>query len=167
MTARMSRVASFGEVASAVRVRDKAKASGSGAPWSIAALRARESIEASPVDVCCTAMASWPPGEAWEKHMPALTVGGSGVAPGNVEILMAPSRIAIEVASREGGASGSCTTDDWSSAPAEESPPDLLCVLSIPPGGLAQARYICRRLRAKLPATPSARAIRLLLSLMG
>jgi hypothetical protein len=32
--------------------------------------------------------------------------------------------------------------------------PDLICVLSIPPGGLAQARYICRRLRAKLPATP-------------
>ena len=58
MTARMSRVASFGEVAPAVRVRDKAKASDSGAPWSIAALRARESpgisfrIEASPVDVC-------------------------------------------------------------------------------------------------------------------
>ena len=28
---------------------------------------------------------------------------------------------------------------------------DLVCVNSIPPGGLAQARYICRRLRAKLP----------------
>jgi predicted PurR-regulated permease PerM len=32
--------------------------------------------------------------------------------------------------------------------------PDLVCVMSIPPGGLAQARYICRRLRAKLPGTP-------------
>ena len=31
---------------------------------------------------------------------------------------------------------------------------DLVCVVSIPPGGLAQARYICRRLRAKLPDTP-------------
>ena len=31
--------------------------------------------------------------------------------------------------------------------------PDLVCVNSIPPGGLAQARYICRRLRAKLPRT--------------
>jgi predicted PurR-regulated permease PerM len=31
---------------------------------------------------------------------------------------------------------------------------DLVCVVSIPPGGLAQARYICRRLRAKLPKTP-------------
>ncbi len=32
--------------------------------------------------------------------------------------------------------------------------PDLVCVISVPPGGLAQARYICRRLRAKLPQTP-------------
>ena len=32
--------------------------------------------------------------------------------------------------------------------------PDLVCVISVPPGGLAQARYICRRLRAKLPHTP-------------
>jgi hypothetical protein len=35
-----------------------------------------------------------------------------------------------------------------------EEQPDLVCVVSIPPGGLAQARYICRRLRAKLPKTP-------------
>lgn len=32
--------------------------------------------------------------------------------------------------------------------------PDLACVVAVPPGGLAQARYICRRLRAKLPNTP-------------
>jgi predicted PurR-regulated permease PerM len=32
--------------------------------------------------------------------------------------------------------------------------PDIVCVISVPPGGLAQARYICRRLRAKLPQTP-------------
>ena len=32
--------------------------------------------------------------------------------------------------------------------------PDLVCVISVPPGGLAQARYICRRLRTKLPQTP-------------
>jgi orotate phosphoribosyltransferase len=37
---------------------------------------------------------------------------------------------------------------------AEPKAPDLVCVLSMPPGGLAQARYICRRLRAKLPSTP-------------
>ena len=36
----------------------------------------------------------------------------------------------------------------------DEEAPDLICILSIPPGGLAQARYICRRLRAKLPGTP-------------
>jgi predicted PurR-regulated permease PerM len=35
-----------------------------------------------------------------------------------------------------------------------EQQPDLVCVISIPPGGLAQARYICRRLRAKLSETP-------------
>jgi predicted PurR-regulated permease PerM len=35
-----------------------------------------------------------------------------------------------------------------------EQPPDLVCIISIPPGGLAQARYICRRVRAKLPQTP-------------
>jgi predicted PurR-regulated permease PerM len=35
-----------------------------------------------------------------------------------------------------------------------EQEPDLVCVISIPPGGLAQARYLCRRLRAKLPTTP-------------
>jgi predicted PurR-regulated permease PerM len=42
------------------------------------------------------------------------------------------------------------------SAEADTSPdtPDIVCVISVPPGGLAQARYICRRLRAKLPHTP-------------
>ena len=37
---------------------------------------------------------------------------------------------------------------------APPDPPDVVCVISVPPGGLAQARYICRRLRAKLPHTP-------------
>jgi predicted PurR-regulated permease PerM len=37
---------------------------------------------------------------------------------------------------------------------AAENLPDVVCIISIPPGGLAQARYICRRLRAKLPKTP-------------
>jgi hypothetical protein len=32
--------------------------------------------------------------------------------------------------------------------------PQVLVVLSIPPGGLKQARYLCRRLRAKHPDTP-------------
>lgn len=39
-------------------------------------------------------------------------------------------------------------------SPATARPvPDLACVVSVPPGGLAQARYICRRLRVKLPKT--------------
>ncbi|HXI57164.1 MAG TPA: AI-2E family transporter [Polyangia bacterium] len=40
-------------------------------------------------------------------------------------------------------------------ATAEEGTlPDLMCVIAIPPGGLTQARYICRRLRAKFATTP-------------
>jgi predicted PurR-regulated permease PerM len=39
-------------------------------------------------------------------------------------------------------------------AVAEDRRPDVVCVIATPPGGLAQARYICRRLRAKLPDTP-------------
>jgi predicted PurR-regulated permease PerM len=47
-------------------------------------------------------------------------------------------------------------SDVTAGEPAGASPdlPDLVCVISVPPGGLAQARYICRRLRAKLPRTP-------------
>ena len=45
------------------------------------------------------------------------------------------------------------SSDLTSGEPGGVSPdaPDLVCVISVPPGGLAQARYICRRLRAKLP----------------
>ena len=47
-------------------------------------------------------------------------------------------------------------SDPASGQPAGVSPdlPDLVCVISVPPGGLAQARYICRRLRTKFPKTP-------------
>ena len=48
-------------------------------------------------------------------------------------------------------------SSDLTSAEPEgafREPPDLICVISVPPGGLAQARYICRRLRARLPSTP-------------
>jgi predicted PurR-regulated permease PerM len=47
-------------------------------------------------------------------------------------------------------------SDVTSREPAGASPdlPDLVCVISVPPGGLAQARYLCRRLRTKLPQTP-------------
>ena len=126
MTARMSRAASFDVAASAVRVRDKAKASGSGAPWSIAALRARESpaisVGVDGVPSRCLLHGRRRPGllENLGTPMPAVAVGSSGIAPSNVEVLMAPSRIAIEVVSSEGGAAGCCTADDWSSASAEE-----------------------------------------------
>ena len=29
--------------------------------------------------------------------------------------------------------------------------PDLICIASLPPGGLAQVRYLCKRLRARVP----------------
>ena len=47
-------------------------------------------------------------------------------------------------------------TPDSKSLPytAADKQPDLICVVSIPPGGIAQARYLYRRLRAKLPHTP-------------
>ena len=45
-------------------------------------------------------------------------------------------------------------TTGASAADSSSDLPDLVCVISVPPGGLAQARYICRRLRAKLPRTP-------------
>jgi len=32
-----------------------------------------------------------------------------------------------------------------------EKSPALICIASLPPGGLAQARYLCKRLRARLP----------------
>jgi hypothetical protein len=49
---------------------------------------------------------------------------------------------------------GSAYLSSDAAAVGDQAPPDLVCVISIPPGGLAQARYICRRLRAKLPLTP-------------
>jgi predicted PurR-regulated permease PerM len=51
-------------------------------------------------------------------------------------------------------AAASTDTSSKISSNASSDLPDLVCVISVPPGGLAQARYICRRLRAKLPVTP-------------
>ncbi len=61
--------------------------------------------------------------------------------------LFDPKRVELESV-------GSAYLSSESAAVAEQSPPDLVCVISIPPGGLAQARYLCRRLRAKHPQTP-------------
>jgi predicted PurR-regulated permease PerM len=49
---------------------------------------------------------------------------------------------------------GSAYLTSDAAAVRDRAVPDLVCVISIPPGGLAQTRYICRRLRAKLPVTP-------------
>jgi hypothetical protein len=46
---------------------------------------------------------------------------------------------------------GSAYLSSETTITGDKARPDLICVNSIPPGGLAQARYICRRLRAKLP----------------
>src|SRR5262249_4584280 len=36
----------------------------------------------------------------------------------------------------------------------EKDPPALVIIASLPPGGLAQARYLCKRLRARFPELP-------------
>jgi predicted PurR-regulated permease PerM len=46
---------------------------------------------------------------------------------------------------------GSASLASEVSVAAQLHAPDLMCVVSSPPGGLAQTRYICRRLRARLP----------------
>ena len=58
--------------------------------------------------------------------------------------LFDPTRIALESVSSHSLASEVMTA-------TEKAAPDLLCVVSMPPGGLAQARYICRRIRARMP----------------
>jgi predicted PurR-regulated permease PerM len=61
--------------------------------------------------------------------------------------LFDPQRIVVESAG-----SAYLTVDPTAGLSADLA--DLVCVISIPPGGLTQARYLCRRLRAKLPHTP-------------
>ena len=34
---------------------------------------------------------------------------------------------------------------------AEEKKPAVFCIASLPPGGMAHARYLCKRLRGRLP----------------
>jgi hypothetical protein len=46
------------------------------------------------------------------------------------------------------------TLDSNPGASLDAADPDLACVVAVPPGGLVQARYICRRLRLKFPKTP-------------
>lgn len=36
-------------------------------------------------------------------------------------------------------------------ARVEQQPPDVICITALPPGGLTQARYLCKRLRMRFP----------------
>ena len=36
----------------------------------------------------------------------------------------------------------------------EQSTPTLVCIGLVPPGGFAQTRYLCKRLRARFPTLP-------------
>ncbi|HEV3446788.1 MAG TPA: hypothetical protein VG099_19265, partial [Gemmataceae bacterium] len=36
---------------------------------------------------------------------------------------------------------------------AGEKEPPVVCIAALPPGGLAHSRYLCKRLRARLPET--------------
>jgi predicted PurR-regulated permease PerM len=64
--------------------------------------------------------------------------------------LFDPATVRLESVGSSFLASGATAAEPGASPDAS----DLVCVISVPPGGLAQARYICRRLRAKLPHTP-------------
>ncbi|OAI50202.1 hypothetical protein AYO44_05895 [Planctomycetaceae bacterium SCGC AG-212-F19] len=58
--------------------------------------------------------------------------------------LLDPARYQTEVLS------GQATRADGHFAETGESP-DVICLAALPPGGLAQARYLCKRLRAAFP----------------
>ncbi len=58
--------------------------------------------------------------------------------------LLDPAKWAIDIASTE-------MLSSELVALAERERPALICISSLPPGGLSQARYLCKRLRAKLP----------------
>src|SRR5262249_46174955 len=60
--------------------------------------------------------------------------------------LLDPTRWDIEIASTE-------MLSSELVARAESERPALVCISSLPPGGLSQTRYLCKRLRAKLPET--------------
>jgi hypothetical protein len=36
----------------------------------------------------------------------------------------------------------------------EQASPELVCIGLVPPGGFAQTRYLCKRLRARFPTLP-------------
>jgi hypothetical protein len=60
--------------------------------------------------------------------------------------LLSPIRYEMEVLPDE------ALTSEVVDQVAEQSPA-LICIVSLPPGGLAQTRYLCKRLRARFPDT--------------
>jgi hypothetical protein len=58
--------------------------------------------------------------------------------------LLDPDRYQTEVLSGQDDRSGGHFADHGES-------PNVICVVALPPGGLAQARYLCKRLRASFP----------------
>jgi predicted PurR-regulated permease PerM len=58
--------------------------------------------------------------------------------------LLAPTRYEMEVLADE------ALTSEVVDQIAEKAPA-LICIVSLPPGGLAQTRYLCKRLRARFP----------------
>lgn len=61
--------------------------------------------------------------------------------------LLDPTRWEIEVTAPE-------TLTSEIVARVAEDPPDMICIASLPPGGLAQARYLCKRLKSSSPDIP-------------
>ncbi len=61
--------------------------------------------------------------------------------------LLDPARWEIEVTTPE------MLTSEILARVAED-PPDMICIASLPPGGLAQARYLCKRLKSSAPELP-------------
>ena len=61
--------------------------------------------------------------------------------------LLDPTRWEIEVTAPE-------TLTSEIVARVAEDPPDMICIASLPPGGLAQARYLCKRLKSSSPEVP-------------
>jgi predicted PurR-regulated permease PerM len=104
-----------------------------------------------PPEVAADARPATSPGEA-RRPAPRRVLGVSARTATDETIwemfaqLFDPTTVSVE------SVGSAFLSSDVSAIPTEA--PDLVVVLSIPPGGIAQARYICRRLHAKLPATP-------------
>jgi predicted PurR-regulated permease PerM len=99
----------------------------------------------------CQASAAGENGESKVPKFPKIRVLG---CPGHDEAdalaltmlqqLLDPARWAMEILSTEVLSAELVTL-------AEENGPAIVCISALPPGGLAHTRYLCKRLRARLP----------------